>query len=1302
MPRTRTRTTAPVAQTTTEEEEEEVQPEQGGLQFKEALTWRAGKPIPVADLLRRLQALSKELQELEQEEVERESLIPPAKELATHNLLDHKDRGVRAWTACCLVDMFRLCAPDAPYTATQLKDIFTLIVKTIIPSLADPSSPYNAQHLFVLKSLTEVRSIVLLTDIPSSQNLIHHLFESCFDVLSGPSKAESGEELTKNVEHHMTTLLGVLLDESQTLPTEVIDIVLAQFLRADPRSVASASSKGKKGQNPVSDKQMTLLLKEAPPAYNMAKNICNAAHEKMTRYISQYFSQVLLQATTGNMTNGAKHGDDSDDEDFGKGPSEADLLESKKAHNMIRELWRSCPSVLQDTVPQLEMELGAEDIQLRLLATETFGDMISGIGAAGPPAAAVLNASAYPSQSLAPPSDRTQVYNFLTTPNSPLSFTARHQQPYQSFISRRKDKSPVVRAAWTTGIGRILMTSAGGVGLDHENEDQLLQYLSEMLVDGDERVRLSAVKAIESFSFDDIIQKLGSKGGAIDAGSVLANLTDRVKDKKSLVRNEAMRLLGKIWGVAAGAIAEGSERVSTLLGPVPSKILETYFINDLELSALADRVLFESLLPLDYPPLKAKAAQLANGASQKAKDSQTNGSQEDQAFTEADIDKIRAERELVLIRDLEEKAKTVFFVKGDTRRNAKFMEAFLLQCEAYNGGVVEKDEKKVKDQLGKLIDAYAKMLPEPSRVSDDLWKFAKMHDRRSYTLIRFCINPESDYRKIQKAIKEFTKRMEGASGSTATMVDTLTILIYRVSVLLFNRSHVPAIIEYSRTDESGLGSIAHDVLKEISTRNPEVFKAHTQELCRALETEAPSNKKTNSAGTVADLRACSGFAKRFPNELPKDRKFAEAMKAYALYGSPPESAKYAVSILLTNEERKELNTKELLAQCLKGFTYGSNHFLARLAAMSQLMLVGTKDEVDETYDTVSEIAISQVLLHTADADETTDESNMDVDWTDTPDENCIAKTWALRLLVNRLWSYGPEEAINEVAMPIYKFLNNLIRSDGQLPGSTPTPEAHRSRLKLLAAQLMLKLCSSKRLDALLTPDAFNHLATVAQSPIEQVRSGFVRKVMKYLGQDKLPRRFYTILFLLAFEPTRSTKDEVVTFIRARTSAFARQKDTAMEALFARFLSLLAHHPDFDKDPEYIKDFAQYILFYLKGVANADNLSLIYHVAQRVKSVRDGIDPLPKDPAEMSPHSEALYILSDLAQTIIRRYEEQHGWNLQSYPAKLKLPAGLFAALPNHEIAQEIAMKQFLPEEVADAMEDVVKASLRAKKVYLYP
>ena len=92
-----------------------------GLQFKEPLSWRAGKSIAIGDLLRRLQALSAEMRAMEQGENDRDSFTKVAQELSNPNLLAHKDKGIRAWTACCLVEILRLCAPDAPYTGQQLK-----------------------------------------------------------------------------------------------------------------------------------------------------------------------------------------------------------------------------------------------------------------------------------------------------------------------------------------------------------------------------------------------------------------------------------------------------------------------------------------------------------------------------------------------------------------------------------------------------------------------------------------------------------------------------------------------------------------------------------------------------------------------------------------------------------------------------------------------------------------------------------------------------------------------------------------------------------------------------------------------------------------------------------------------------------------------------------------------------------------------------------------------------------------------------------------------------------------------------
>lgn len=64
---------------------------------------------------------------------------------------------------------------------------------------------------------------------------------------------------------------------------------------------------------------------------------------------------------------------------------------------------------------------------------------------------------------------------------------------------------------------------------------------------------------------------------------------------------------------------------------------------------------------------------------------------------------------------------------------------------------MDENEAAIREHLKRLIDNLAKQLPDSAKVSGDLWKFAKMHDRRSYQLIRFCIEPESDYRTMYKA-----------------------------------------------------------------------------------------------------------------------------------------------------------------------------------------------------------------------------------------------------------------------------------------------------------------------------------------------------------------------------------------------------------------------------------------------------------------------------------------------------------------------------------------------------------------------
>lgn len=549
--------------------------------------------------------------------------------------------------------------------------------------------------------------------------------------------------------------------------------------------------------------------------------------------------------------------------------------------------------------------------------------------------------------------------------------------------------------------------------------------------------------------------------------------------------------------------------------------------------------------------------------------------------------------------------------------------------------------------------------------------------------------------------KEFTKRIETSSATPTGLLDTLTPILYRVSLLIFNKSHVPAIIDYSKSDEKSLAGIAHEVLQEISSKTPEVLKAHVQAICRTLQDEAPSAKKPNDPSAIRNLKACASFASKFVKEIPQDRKFVQAMTSFALFGTPPQTAKYAVSIIMATSDKKELLAKDLVQKCVNGFEYNGPGFLSRLATLSQLMLLAP-NEVDEKSDAVVDIAIQQILLQVRTSTIDSSEPYM---WSPTVNSECEAKCWALKILVNRVRSHTPPETLADVAAPVYDLLSMLISKKGEISPQKNTPSSHKPRLRLLAAYLSLKLCAKKTHDTLLTPPEFNSLTLIANDSEMQVRSGFLNRLKKYLVRQRLPQRFYTIPFLYAFEPNNDLKLETATWIRSQATYFSNLKSQStilsqinrasiiLESVLARLISLLAHHPDYSSAPEELVDFSRFFIFYLQNVANEENISLIYHIAQRVKQYRDAI--FPSTNSEPSAFDLNLYCLSDLAQLTIRKYEEAHSWIIQTLPAKIKLSATLFTEVRSHDEAQQIAERNYLPEGVEEEIESLVRASIRA-------
>ncbi|KAH6693988.1 Spo76 protein [Plectosphaerella plurivora] len=1224
------------------------------LQFDEELTWRPGKAIPVTTLLDRLQTLAQELQGLDQDQVDPSSLHDVASALGQRNLLTHKNEGVRALSAACIADILRLSAPDAPFTSDQLKTFFTLVISQIFPALGDSTNPYHKEQKYVLRSLAEVQSILLVNEVDGADDLLLRLFSNFFDTVSG-----NDEGVSKDITILMGDIMSSLVDEASGISPKIIEVIMAQFLRAAPPGGPHA-----KQDRADRNGQSTLLLKSEPAAYIMAKDLCNQGTEKMVHYVSQYFSDVIIDASRfAAKSNGHHHhADDGDEnEDGPRGPTEAELRELRKAHLLIKELWRAAPAVLQNVIPQVEAELSADNVDLRHIATETLGDMISGIGAAGPPPAPVIDPAAYPPLRLSDDDFAPVSTNILTTPLSPQSFAQTHSAAYHSFIGRNKDKMPAIRAAWTTAVGNILSTSAGGIGLSRENQAELVRALNDKLNDGDERVRMAAIKAIELFGFRDFVLKLGPTGNIATEGSILFNLADRCRDRRPAVRVEAITLLANLWAAGSGELAARQELVVSSLSGIPSVILKAIYINDLELNLVIERAIFESLVPLTYPPLKSKG---------KTASAATDG------------DRIRAERILLLVRELDPQARKGFFgLQQRQQQYADVFEMFLKQCEAFNGGVMDDNSQQKTAVLEKTIDYIGKFFSDPLKVKADYQKFAKANDRRNYQLIRFATASESDFKTVRGAIKELVKRMQATPAASA--LETLVPFLYRSASLIFNKSHLPTILDYAKTDKDDFGSVAHEILHEISRGKPDLFKNFVGELCKDLIKQAPTETKPSQPSVVDILRATSSFAKKYPKDIPSTKEFVRALSSYALYGQPVKAAKYAVKILLARGDREGLVVATaLFTKVMKQFEYGAPFFLNKLQCTAQLYLQAptvTQDADEE----VLKVTVQQILREVR-----ADASDKDPDWVDAADmdEELQAKCLSLRIAVNRLRSMEEVEDAKVQVVPIFKLLMNLITKDGEICKTKDTPAHHKSRLRLLASTLVLKLCTLKHFDDSFSHKDFNLLALIAQDREPNVRRGFLMKLMKYLASNKLRHRFFTLIFLAAFEPVADFKQYIETWIRSRVNSMRGSEK--MEALLGRLIPLLAHHPDYGSELDDLADTARYLLFFISNVATEKNLGLLVKYAERVKQTRDTLSP---------EQSENLYVLSDLAQAVIRKWQERKAWTFQAYPGKVGLPMGLFSPLPSHDVAQEIALKQYVPDGIDDKLDDLLRATDKKKK-----
>jgi sister-chromatid-cohesion protein PDS5 len=125
---------------------------------------------------------------------------------------------VKAYAACCLADILRLTAPDAPYTQDELRDIFQFFFRQLTNGLKASDSPYYTEYFH----LGDRQQLVLVCDLPNADELMIEIFRDFFQLVR--------RDLAKKFEMFLCDILVALIDECQAPPSDVLDTIVAQFM----------------------------------------------------------------------------------------------------------------------------------------------------------------------------------------------------------------------------------------------------------------------------------------------------------------------------------------------------------------------------------------------------------------------------------------------------------------------------------------------------------------------------------------------------------------------------------------------------------------------------------------------------------------------------------------------------------------------------------------------------------------------------------------------------------------------------------------------------------------------------------------------------------------------------------------------------------------------------------------------------------------------------------------------------------------------------------------------------------------
>uniref|UniRef100_A0A671NRE5 Sister chromatid cohesion protein PDS5 homolog B-like n=1 Tax=Sinocyclocheilus anshuiensis TaxID=1608454 RepID=A0A671NRE5_9TELE len=278
--------------------------------------------ISKEEMVRRLKMVVKTFMDMDQDsEEEKELYLNLALHLASDFFLKHPDKDVRLLVACCLADIFRIYAPEAPYTSPdKLKDIFMFITRQL-KGLEDTKSAQFNRYFYLLENIAWVKSYNICFELEDSNEIFTQLYRTLFQVINNGHN--------QKVHMHMVDLMSSIVCEGDSVSQELLDTVLK-----------------------INFSLLHLVFQNLnKQAYDLAKALLKRTAQAIEPYITNFFNQVLMLGKT----------------------SVSDL--SEHVFDLILELYNIDSHLLLSVLPQLEFKLKSNDNDERLQVVKLLAKM---------------------------------------------------------------------------------------------------------------------------------------------------------------------------------------------------------------------------------------------------------------------------------------------------------------------------------------------------------------------------------------------------------------------------------------------------------------------------------------------------------------------------------------------------------------------------------------------------------------------------------------------------------------------------------------------------------------------------------------------------------------------------------------------------------------------------------------------------------------------------------------------------------------------------------------------------------------